>query len=233
MDKRAKISVVIPTYEMRGLGCEYLSRNLDSLANQVFTDFEVVISDNSDNDDIEKLCQDYKDLKITYFKNPLQGMAANTNEGMKAAKGKIIKILYQDDFLAHDQALGDIAYSFKASDKWLVTGCGHSDEFGEWTRPHYPEYTKGIKLGINTIGSPSVLAILNDEPLLFDESLTWVLDCDLYSRLYDTYGLPRVLNSINVIIGTGTHQTTHILTNEYKQSEQDKIYKRYAQNTSL
>lgn len=212
---------------MNGLGEDYLTRCLDSLSTQNFKDFEVVVSDNSDNDDLREVCLDYPELKINYFKNALKGMAPNTNAGMKASKGELIKILYQDDFLAHDQSLSDIAYSFRSGDRWLVTGCGHSDDFGEWTRPHYPEYTKGVQLGINTIGSPSVLTILNDEPLLFDESLTWVLDCDLYARLHKKHGLPRVLNSINVIIGTGKHQTTYALSDEYKQSEQDKIFKRY------
>jgi glycosyltransferase involved in cell wall biosynthesis len=221
------ISVCIPTYEMGGVGKEKLKRSLDALKTQTYKDFEVVISDNSDDDEIKNLCvdnPDYASLSIRYFKNPRKGLAQNTNEAIKHATGIIIKILYMDDYLVNEQALERIKDNFTGH--WLVTGCEHDDGTKRF-HPYYPKYSKEIMLGKNTIGSPSVLAIKNDHPLLFDESMTWVLDCDYYQRMYDKYGEPVILNEINVIIGVGKHQMTNILTGTYKLKEHLKLIRKH------
>jgi glycosyltransferase involved in cell wall biosynthesis len=163
---------------MNNAGSGLLKRSLDSLVNQTYKDFEVVISDNSENDSIEQMCGDpiYSSLRINYFKNPRKGMAQNTNEAIKQAKGEIIKILYQDDFLAHENSLKEIVDNFTGH--WLVTGCEHENENGERYNPHLPTYSNKIKSGENSIGSPSVLSIKNGVAILFDENMTWMLDCD-------------------------------------------------------
>jgi len=226
------ISVCIPTYEMGGVGKEKLKRSLDVLTTQTCKDFEVVISDNSENDEIKNLCKssEYQSLNINYFKNPRKGLAQNTNEAIKHATGEIIKILYMDDYLANDTALGSIKDNFNGY--WLVTGCEHDDGKHRYN-PHYPRYSKKIARGKNTIGSPSVLSIKNENPLLFDENMTWVLDCDYYKRMYDKYGKPTILNEINVVIGTGKHQMTNILSNTAKIKERYYMARKYKKGLFL
>ena len=58
MDK--KISICIPTYEMGGYGVEYLNHSLNILSKQTYQDFEIVISDQSENNDIKDLCKKCK-----------------------------------------------------------------------------------------------------------------------------------------------------------------------------
>ncbi len=220
------ISICIPTYEMNGEGKKLLKRNLDMLKIQSYKDFEVIISDNSENYDIKNLCLEnqYSSLKIKYFKNPRKGMAPNTNEAMKKATGEIIKILYMDDYLSTENSLQQIKDNFKGH--WMVTGCEHDD--GEKIHnPHFPKYNRKLYLGKNTIGSPSVLSIKNENIFLFDEKMSWLLDCDYYKRLYDKYGKPTILNEINVIIGTGKHQTTKILSTFTKLKESFYMLKKY------
>ena len=64
------ISVIIPTYEMGGVGNDFLKKSLYYLSNQTFKEFEVVISDHSVSKDIEEICKDCKNLDIRYIKNP-------------------------------------------------------------------------------------------------------------------------------------------------------------------
>lgn len=222
-----KISVAIPTSEMGGKGAGFLRYSLNCLAMQTFKDFEVVISDNSDNDDIQNICTEFPNIDINYFKNPVKGMAPNSNEAIKASKGELIKILYLDDFLAVDMSLEEIVKNFKESDMWMVTGCLHTRDGKSCDRPHYPEYNQEIWTGKNTIGSPSVLTVRNSDPLLFDPTLTWLLDCDLYKRYYDKFGEPKILNTLNVVIRQGEHQMTNILSDEVKQREYDYLIKKY------
>ena len=77
----SEISICIPTYEYRGDGVFYLEKLFDTIANQSFKDFDIVISDHSKDDVIQEWCRncDY-DFDITYIKNPngRGSLAANT-----------------------------------------------------------------------------------------------------------------------------------------------------------
>ena len=218
----AKISVAIPTHDMKNKEA-FLRKSLDMLQEQTFTDFEVIISDNSEDDALSDVIQDY-DLDISYIKNPIKGMAQNTNEAMKNCTGEIIKILYLDDYLYNSDSLKSIVDNFEGH--WLVTGCIHEND-GFIANPHFPTYNPVIYAGQNTIGSPSVLAVRNDTKLLFDEELTWLLDVDLYKRYYDKYGEPKILNEIGVVIQQGKHQMTHIISNERKEQEYEYTTKKF------
>ena len=143
-------------------------------------------------------------------------MPVTSNAVIRAAKGEIIKVLYLDDYLAHKDAQKNIVEAFTGG--WLVTGCEH-DNGQQRFNPHFPEWNNQVPDGLNSIGSPSVLAFENNEPLLFDERLSWLLDCELYGRLYKRYGMPTIVNDINVVIGLGSHQMTHKLTDEEKEAE--------------
>lgn len=220
-----KISVAIPTHSMKD-GDYFITRCLESLWNQTFQDFEIVITDNSDDNIIKDICDKYK-TGIRYFKNSRKGMAQNTNEAIKNSKGELIKILYMDDYLAHDNALKKISRVFYGN--WLVTSCTHISKGENFTQsPHTPHYSKDIHKGHNTIGSPSVLTIKNEDHILFDENMTWLLDADYYKRLYEKYGEPTILNDINVIIGLHDSQMTNLLSDEYKLSEHEYLNKKYA-----
>lgn len=210
---------------MNGLGHIFLEKNMNILIDQNFKNFEVVVSDNSDNDEIKNLCLKYtKKLDINYFKNTRKGMAQNTNEAIQNAKGEIIKLLYMDDYLAHKDSIKNIVENFKGN--WMVTGYEHDDGIKKYNK-RYPYYNKKIIFGKNTIGSPSVLTIKNENIFLFDENMTWLLDCDYYKRLHDKYGEPQILKNINVVIGTGNHQMTHILSFFKKIKEHLYLIKKY------
>lgn len=219
-----KLTVAIPTHGMKD-GRALFRRCLDSLWNQSFQDFEIVVTDNSDDDEIQTVCEWYR-TGIRYFKNPRKGMAQNTNEAIRKSKGELIKILYMDDYMAHDEALEKIVHKFEGT--WLVTSCMHDDGFGIPFNPHVPHYSDAIYKGANTIGSPSVMTILNKKPLLFDEEMTWLLDCDYYKRMYDLYGEPVILKDHNVVIGLHPGQMTHTMGEERKLLEQNYINKKYA-----
>lgn len=143
-------------------------------------------------------------------------MPVNTNRGIKQASGELIKILFMDDYFAHPKALQNIVDNFKG--EWLITGAD--------TNPH-PFWTDDIISGNNKLGSPSALTMRKKTALLFDERMSWLLDCDLYKRLYDKYGEPTILDSINVNLGIGDHQMTHILTDEEKLLEHKLIEEKY------
>ena len=222
--KKPHLTVAVPTHDMPNK-VYFLRRLFDSLWNQSFQDFEIVVTDNSEDYDLEEVCEWYR-TGIRYIRNPRKGMAQNTNEAIKQSKGDLIKILYMDDYLAHDNSLRNIVNKFKG--QWMVSGCKHSFDGNKVFNTHWPEYSNDLRTGNNTIGSPSVLTIKNKDPLMFDEEMTWLLDCDYYHRLYEKHGKPTILEDVNVIIGLGAHQATNILSDELKVNEQTYLTQKYA-----
>lgn len=148
-------------------------------------------------------------------------MAENTNSGINQAHGEFIKPLYLDDYFAHEYALQAMVEEFGDDDEWLIAGAD--------TNPH-PFYTDDIETGNNKLGSPSALMFRNHfkDNLLFDERMSWLLDCDLYKRFFQTFGLPQLLSGVQIMIGTGDHQMTNILTPDEKLSEHKLIKQKYA-----
>ena len=193
-----KISICTPVHDTPKKDF-FLSRIEKSLSEQSFQDFEFVVT------------QEGK-------------MAENTNAAIKKAKGDIVKILYLDDYLAHKFSLQVIVDNWE--NYWMVTGCDHHSD-GFVSNPHLPSIN-GLPFDVNTIGSPSVLAFENNDPLYFDEELSWLLDVDLYKRLRERNGDPTIINDINVTIGIHDDQMTHILTDEDKKREADYMIKKYA-----
>ena len=133
--------------------------------------------------------------------------------------------------LDRQRSLEKIVDHFKG--QWLVSGCVHtlSDTFGvikEYFNYHIPYYSDEIILGTNTIGSPSVMTIRNGKPLFFDETMTWLLDCDYYRRMYDLYGEPVVLKDKNVAIGLHPDQATNTMGDEIKLREYQYLTNKYA-----
>lgn len=144
-------------------------------------------------------------------------MAENTNAGIKLADGEIIKILYLDDFLWSKNALQNIVDNFTGG--WLAQGCVHTEDGQTFYNPHMPAWNDEVVTGKNTIGSPSVVAFENNEPLLFDEHLSWLLDCELYDRLHKRYGPPTIVPSLDIAIGLHPGQTSNMMSDSEKQWE--------------
>ena len=70
MNNNPFFSLVIPCYEAHGQGIKYLEKQFSILAIQTYIDFEIIISDNSKNDEIESFINKYKNIfNIKYFKN--------------------------------------------------------------------------------------------------------------------------------------------------------------------
>ena len=85
-----KLSVCIPAYDMNGLGATYLEESFHTLENQNLTDFEVIVSDQSDNNDVFELCKAWcKRLTLHHYWNHdgKRQASANINYALGKARG--------------------------------------------------------------------------------------------------------------------------------------------------
>ncbi len=89
-----KISVIMPTYNH----AKYISSAVDSVLNQTFENWELVIIDNYSDDNTQEVVENYSDKRIKYIKFHNHGIiAASRNEGIKKAQGEYVAFLDSDD----------------------------------------------------------------------------------------------------------------------------------------
>jgi glycosyltransferase involved in cell wall biosynthesis len=90
------LSIGLPVYN----GQRYLSKALDSLLNQEFEDFELIISDNGSDDRTEAICRDAaaRDSRVRYLRsNDNRGATWNFRRVLEAASGEFFKYAAYDD----------------------------------------------------------------------------------------------------------------------------------------
>ena len=233
-----KVSVCIPTYEMKGKGVEYLNHSLQILSKQTFTDFEVVISDQSENDEIEELCKQWSsslNIKHTYYREGARRSSSNINNAIKNANSDIIKILFQDDFLYDSQSLEtELVHFLGNHNHWLITACCHTKDGVNLINPFYPKYNDEIHYGNNTVSSPSVLMMSKESFLEFDENLFWLMDVEYYKRMFDSWGLPSICNYTTVVNREHENQVSNIYVNdEVRRKELQYVTEKYSGQKSL
>ena len=199
-----RMSIAIPTYEVKGRGVEFLNDLFRTIEIQTFKDFEVVVSDHSKDDKLVDVVDEFQyKFDITYVKNKndLGNGPANTNNAIRNCSGDIIKVMFQDDFFYDDEALQKIHDSFDDKHDWLVCGSNHTQDDGHtfyWNL--YPRWNDSIIQGVNSISSPSVMAAKKKvfDQIKFDESLVMMMDCEIYYHIKKEFGEPIYLHDILV-----------------------------------
>lgn len=88
-----KISVVIPLYNKGFI----VSKTLESVINQTFIDFEIIIVNDGSTDDSVAIVERFKDERILLFHQKNKGAAAARNLGIEKARGELIAFLDADD----------------------------------------------------------------------------------------------------------------------------------------
>ena len=92
-----KFSIIIPVYNVE----KYIKRCLDSVFNQTFNDFEVIVVDDGSTDKTNTICNDYcknnENMKVIHTEHV--GVSASRNIGINNASGEYILFLDSDDYI--------------------------------------------------------------------------------------------------------------------------------------
>lgn len=94
-----KVSIVIPAYN----NVRYIAETLDSVLNQTYNDYEVVIADHSSTDGTQAVIDGYKGNPKLRILSPTPaggGAQANWNRVSSEAKGTFVKLVCGDDLIA-------------------------------------------------------------------------------------------------------------------------------------
>lgn len=94
-----KFSIIMPTYNRADL----LPRAVDSVLNQTYQNFELVIINDGSPDNTEAVIKSFKDKRIVHLKHEKnRGVYAGINTGLSSAKGGFVMLLGDDDELYSD-----------------------------------------------------------------------------------------------------------------------------------
>lgn len=94
------LSIIVPVYDVE----DYLSLCLDSIVNQSFEDYELILVDDGSTDHSGKICDEYaqKDKRIVVLHKENGGLSSARNKGLDIASGRYITFVDSDDRIAPD-----------------------------------------------------------------------------------------------------------------------------------
>ena len=124
LDEKPFFSVILPTLNR----ADYLPFAIQSILNQTFEDFELVISNNSSTDSTEEIVLGFDDRRIKYFKTDVQmPMNEHWNFAIEKATGKYLTFLGDDD--AHARIYLESLAAIIKEHKAEVVACRMADYY--------------------------------------------------------------------------------------------------------
>ncbi len=129
VDSNPMVSVVIPSYNHRS----YIQKCLDSVLEQSYRNFEIVIVDDGSTDGSAEFLKEFTsnfDVPVHLILQANQGAHAALNLGIEKAKGEYISILNSDDFYQFDRVEKLLRYCQEKDAKIVFSRVNHIDDTG-------------------------------------------------------------------------------------------------------
>jgi glycosyltransferase involved in cell wall biosynthesis len=94
------LSIIVPIYNVE----DYLEQCVNSILNQPYTDFELILVDDGSPDNCGAICDAYalKDQRIKVIHKKNGGLSSARNAGIDIAKGEYFSFIDSDDFISKD-----------------------------------------------------------------------------------------------------------------------------------
>lgn len=94
------VSIIVPVYNAE----KTLNRCVDSILNQTFHNWELLLIDDGSSDHSGKICDQYaaKDRRVKVFHKENRGVSSARNYGIKLAKGEWVIFIDSDDYFLSD-----------------------------------------------------------------------------------------------------------------------------------
>jgi len=217
--KNPIISICIPAYKR----IDYLKRLLRSIEIQKFKDFEVIISDDSNDHSVAALLKDFNGkFEIKYFKNEKAlGTPANWNNAISKATGEWIKLMHDDDWFDNEHSLEKFALATNNNKKFIFSAYTNKIELiNNIEKKFFNENLKAnilknplLLLATNIIGPPSVTLFHNSIKDTYDEGLKWRVDIEYYIRNISKGIEFTYIKELLINVGVSESQVTNYCLN--------------------
>lgn len=205
------VSVCVPIYN----GALYIRDAIESIFNQTVIPQEIIVSDSGSSDGTVNIIRDHAQrtgIKLIILPTKTPGMAANWNSTVRAASGKYIKFLFQDDLL-HPYCLEEMLKVAECNEriglvfsqrKLLIEPSAEGDAFTNWLL-RYRDLSAALgeleisqpgssllrsqdllREPLNKIGEPTAVLIRTNvlhEVGLFNEKMRQLVDMEMWVRI--------------------------------------------------
>jgi glycosyltransferase involved in cell wall biosynthesis len=239
------ISVIIPAYNSE----QTIKETVESVLNQTFTDFELIVVDDSSQDGTLKIVSQIQDPRLQVFSYPHAGGAVSRNRGFSQSSGEFIAFLDSDDLWLPDK----LEVQLKALQENPQAAVAYSwldcvDESGNFVRQGSHRTENGdifAKLYLVPFVESGSNPLIRRQALLdvgcFDESLTAGQDYDLYLRLAARYHFVAVpstkvlyrIRSNSMTANFRRHEVTSLEVRERIFSQANKALSPFLKHQSI
>lgn len=179
-----KVSVIMPAYNAE----KYIGKAIESILNQTFQDFELIIIDDGSTDNTANIILSYHDERIRNIRNEQNLKLPKTlNKGIELAKGEYIARMDSDDISLPNRLERQVDFM---DNRPQISICGTwVDTFGwkeeTWGHPLKSSYIHAQMLFECCLFHPSVLFRKQDfinNNLWYDSNYDYAEDYELWSR---------------------------------------------------
>lgn len=124
-----KFSIVVPIYKVE----KYLRKCIESILNQTFSDFELILVEDGSPDNCPRICDEYanKDSRIKVIHKTNGGLVSARNEGIRNSSGKYIVYVDGDDWISNNllQVVNDKVLSKYQPDMIVYSAYRQFDDY--------------------------------------------------------------------------------------------------------
>lgn len=185
---KPEISVIMPVYNVE----KYISIAVQSILNQTFENFELIIIDDASTDKTYNIINRFSDKRIIKLQNKSNKGIANTlNESFKLAQGEFIARMDGDDISKPDRFEKQLDF-MKSNPRLIISGTcmelisSEGKFIGVQEKKIGKEEIKlGLFFGYTSLAHPSIIIrkqLLDLFCLRYDSAFQYAEDFDLYCR---------------------------------------------------
>jgi glycosyltransferase involved in cell wall biosynthesis len=231
-----KVSVCIPVYNCAA----YIESTVESVLAQTFADFELIIVDNHSSDGTTTMIAEWihRDPRIqVYFNEQIADMQNNWNRTIAHARGEYIKLLPADDLIYPSCLQEQVALLDDPANRQVgIVGCARDIINAEGKKLMTRRFAglagltsgkraigKIIRSGTNPLGEPGSILFrreLLERTGLFDGSIPYVIDLDLWVRLLqhsDLYMFSQALCAFRLSPNSESVNTANRHQSDYRR----------------
>jgi len=235
-DSRPLLSILLPAYRYR----EGVHRILSLLQPIPFADCELIVSDDSPDDEVEQEVVRWHSgagMQVAYQRNrPALGAAANWNSLLDKASGKYCLLLHHDEFPLSDHFVMDLICQLRKDPDVdvIMLDCLLINPQNGQCRRHLPTWLRAFVVNRfpqylfrrNVIGPTSSLVIRRTLYPRFDVRLRWLIDVDVYVRLFKVAKGVKLCPKIQVgsILGRADSITTGLGASIPQIAREERTY---------
>ncbi|WP_338768510.1 glycosyltransferase [Bernardetia sp. ABR2-2B] len=219
------LSVVMPVFN----GEKFLKMAIESILNQTYTDFELVIINDGSTDKSAEIINSYQDKRIHFLENDgNKGIFYTRNRLFEEAQGKYIAILDCDDYAEPTRLEKQVHFLDKNNEfglvgSWITLIDDENRIKGAWQLEHRPEQIPAKLLFFNQFAQSSVMIRKEFADLKYREEYPPTEDYDLWVRIAHK---TRVTNLAESLVKYRIHDQNISQTQKEKADRHVlKIYK--------